>query len=1231
MFCGHCGKEIKEGSSFCCYCGEKITQLENDILKNVQTEEKNTVKKKKRKWPWIFAIIIVIVTSVIIFAKKYIIWNKDDAELIGIATGECYIPNTENIVYENDSNTFGYVNNMVLVFFDHDATIEEISEIVENMDGQVVGKISGINQYQIEVETTDKAELETLCEDLWEYDIVKNAMLDYVVATECNELPIPNDPWKDTFQGSWGAEWNENNPKGSNWWFEATKVLSAWKYDEYFSTINVGVVDNGFDINHEDLDITVINTDVNSAENHGTHIAGVIGATVDNNKGISGILNSVNLYGVDCYATSQQKKNNVAVSSLMDGIVACLEQGCKVVNMSSGVKFTKSEETQTSAKETARIATIYLLSMLDSYEEEFIIVQSAGNGNKGSVGVDALKYNGYFCSITESVVESVFDELEEKNIVPAHDISVQDVLDSVMIVGAVDKKTKDGNYQLSKFSNYGENVTVCAPGVSIFSTTVSGGMNGSYGYNSGTSMAAPIAAGITAMVWSVDPTMTSEEVKEIIVNTSSEAVLSRNRKDSGVYHMINAEAAVKKAVERLDDVEQWTVTPDSFIYVYDKEENLANNYQVKISFLDLEEMPQGPNTSAPKKDTEIYEVTDGKPFKLSLTAGIYEIIISSESAEERYVYYALVAEDGDSGHSIYTTFEAATDSSKISRVNYYDFDGNLIYYDTYAYYDNGLLCSVTLHSVHYYENEVSYTGDCYTILYLYDAGGNLKETVLGSLTISEWYDQATGEIILDYQYDENGKSTKISIFPLSESIEQKKYNVDSSRTENIYGEVPIISTDLSSDWATVYLNEVFAGDAPTDMTVGRFIYVDDNQIPELWMDYGYGYAGSEVFTINNGTTDSIGFGHGWVEWVEYENLLLVSSGHMDHYADEVYKIENNEFVMISHGNYGAVDNSNVQIDENGDPIYEYYWNDSEVTKEEYAQNLTYVFEKSKASEGYEIVYSYEQCKALVKAIANTSDKSSVSEENLQYIFLDYIEGSEESIYFFRDDFDSNGTYEAFGITGIYSEVDGNYSKVNIYFVASDGTITKVNGDYELYGYCPSASESYGLVEAGDDKFLVWEKSAGGSGSCSYIYGVDGFTWYEPEISGNYEGFSKNDESTYVAYISSFENGYHEWLPIYYTYDQEEREFIENQEEGDDNSNEETSKQLSEEMLQEVKISLGVPADLDVTIEQGECSYWDVGQCYLIYVEIYYEGKVVAYASVDADTGELVRNIWNYSE
>lgn len=151
---------------------------------------------------------------------------------------------------------------------------------------------------------------------------------------------------------------------------------------------------------------------------------------------------------------------------------------------------------------------------------------------------------------------------------------------------------------------------------------------------------------------------------------------------------------------------------------------------------------------------------------------------------------------------------------QISRINYYDADGKLIYYDSYAYYDNGLLCSTTLHSVDYYDNgngeQDSYTGNEYTFLYLYDADGNIKTTMPGSLTIADNYNDETGEFVLDYDYDEDGNSTPLIIYPKEESIEQEKFHVDPSKTERIYGAAPILPTRAENGWTSSYLNEIFS-------------------------------------------------------------------------------------------------------------------------------------------------------------------------------------------------------------------------------------------------------------------------------------------------------------------------------------------------------------------------------------------------------------------------------------
>ena len=309
------------------------------------------------------------------------------------------------------------------------------------------------------------------------------------------------------------------------------------------------------------------------------------------------------------------------------------------------------------------------------------------------------------------------------------------------------------------------------------------------------------------------------------------------------------------------------------------------------------------------------------------------------------------------------------EEQRISRKNYYDFEGNLIYYDSYAYYDNGLLCSITLHSVYNDGNGGMYPGNIYTFLYLYDAEGELENTVLGSLTIGDWYDAASGKLTLGYDYDEEGNSSELVIYPQSESIEQEKFHVDASKTETIYGDTPVIFTDTDGEWVPVYLENACSGEAPTDMTSVRLMYVDDNHVPELWMDYGYGYAGGEVFTVGNGAVDKVYLSHGSASYIENGNRVLLSGGHMDACYDTVYQIENGKFSEIAGGTYGAPDNSNVQVDENGYAVYVYNWNGAAVTEEEYKNGVAGVFDIENAVDMNQNVYTYEQCKLLLQEIA----------------------------------------------------------------------------------------------------------------------------------------------------------------------------------------------------------------------------------------------------------------------
>lgn len=587
-FCAKCGSRLNEEARLCPYCdAEQIKKQSQPFTGQAEPAAENTnpVQRpelqlnKKEKWSklslkqktgnilrnlilgamlcslFISAICGITVyygfVDIPIVAK---IMNKvgifSTSDFINKDINQSYVPNKENIIYPDENDGIGYVNNMILVSFYSKASQSEIDDVVNSINGTVVGRIEGINQYQIEVAPATYEELKLICERLKENQSVKVAIIDTVITIENTE--IPNDPWKDKFQGFWGVDWDESNPDGYNWWVEAVKVPSAWEHNDELSPINVGIVDNGFDADHEDLELNILNSDVNIAENHGTHVAGVIGATSNNGLGISGILKQKTLYCYDSYLTPRQEKEDIAVSTIFDGISACLDNHCKVINISNAIEFISEEESSEIAKDSANITALYLCELLDEYDD-FIIVMAAGNGDLNHIGVDAYKYGGFIASLDDDVIQSALAEYKPEKTDSNKKITVEDIKNSYMVVGAVDREKKEGKWQLAEFSNYGNSITICAPGVDIFSTVVSGGIDGNYGNMKGTSMATPIVSGITAMVWAANPDLSSEEVKSYILNTATETVLARNKDDGCTYYLINADAAVKAALDDLDN------------------------------------------------------------------------------------------------------------------------------------------------------------------------------------------------------------------------------------------------------------------------------------------------------------------------------------------------------------------------------------------------------------------------------------------------------------------------------------------------------------------------------------------------------------------------------------------------------------------------------------------------------------------------------------------------------
>jgi hypothetical protein len=95
----------------------------------------------------------------------------------------------------------------------------------------------------------------------------------------------------------------------------------------------------------------------------------------------------------------------------------------------------------------------------------------------------------------------------------------------------------------SSFSNFGDHVDLSAPGSSIYTTTMGGG----YASVSGTSFAAPVTAGVAALVMAANPSLSNAQVESILKSTAVDLGTQGYDMYYG-YGRVNAEAAVGKAL-----------------------------------------------------------------------------------------------------------------------------------------------------------------------------------------------------------------------------------------------------------------------------------------------------------------------------------------------------------------------------------------------------------------------------------------------------------------------------------------------------------------------------------------------------------------------------------------------------------------------------------------------------------------------------------------------------------
>lgn len=460
---------------------------------------------------------------------------------------------SEEHIVTDDETGLQYVNNILIVYFKDSASDSDVSSVVSDVNGKIVGQYSESNQIQIEVPVKDMSELESLCDSLMERDYVDYCTYDYVYQNDAKEL-IPNDTW-DNYSSNWSKR-----DSTANWGQIAVEAPAAWALcSNNTSETVVGVVDSGIDVHHEDFEGKVSSVSDNSIpEEHGTHVTGIIGAVGNNHIGIAGMDWKAKILGYDCFL-GQEKTSSIKI---LNGLETVVRNGAKVINLSIGSSNNweshKVDIPRSAYYRQAEDASRTLGRLLKE-GFDFIVVQSAGNGAKDYIGIDAY-FNGHFCSVDKETCFKGYGNMD-------------DILNRIIIVGNAELSGNEFRQSIS--SNGGSQVSIYAPGTSILSSIE----NNNYKLLSGTSMAAPFVTGIASLVWSENPDLNGAEVKRAICDDSNTVYSVANNPGNASYgegRMVNAYRAVKSVSN--DKSDEWKKAYINYILHGDGGNKSSGNY-----------------------------------------------------------------------------------------------------------------------------------------------------------------------------------------------------------------------------------------------------------------------------------------------------------------------------------------------------------------------------------------------------------------------------------------------------------------------------------------------------------------------------------------------------------------------------------------------------------------------------------------------------------------------------
>jgi len=321
-----------------------------------------------------------------------------------------------------------------------------------------------------------------------------------------------------------------NDPQYTNQWnLGKVSMAGAWDITTGSSNIIVAVIDVGADYNHEDLQANrwsgigydFYDNDSNpypsDSARHGTAVAGILGAVTNNSLGVAGVaggwggVGGIRIMHLDAGWRDANGDEWIGLSASAQAIDSAAAWGTRVISMSFG------SLSGYSAWESA------INRAVDNYG----VVCVASSGNYRSGQSTAVRYPAAYGNVIAVGATVQNDNRKELN---------------------------DGSGENWWGSCYGSQLDVMAPGIFVWTTDITGSSGYSTGnyYDrfNGTSASAPHVAGLAGLIRSVNPSLTWQQVRDILRNSADKVsgMGGNNFTNEYGYGRINAYRALLKLV-----------------------------------------------------------------------------------------------------------------------------------------------------------------------------------------------------------------------------------------------------------------------------------------------------------------------------------------------------------------------------------------------------------------------------------------------------------------------------------------------------------------------------------------------------------------------------------------------------------------------------------------------------------------------------------------------------------